>query len=61
VVAKAREEQLVIQYNMIGVEMPIKIPNVHHNMAMVGAIELCGTKAIMASAELQMLGEDDEA
>jgi hypothetical protein len=28
---------------------------------MVGAIELCGTKAIMASIELQMLGEDDDA
>jgi hypothetical protein len=41
--------------------MPIKIPDVPRNMAMVGAIELCGTKAIMASIELQMLGEDDDA
>jgi len=30
-------------------------------MAMVGTIELCGTKAIMASIKLQMSGEDDDA
>jgi hypothetical protein len=30
-------------------------------MAMVGAIELCGTEAIMASIELQMPAEDDDA
>jgi hypothetical protein len=52
VVAKAKEEQHVIQDNVIGVEVPIKIPNVPRNMAMVGTIELCGTKAIMASIKL---------
>ncbi len=41
--------------------MPLEILSVLRNMAMVGAIELCGTKAIMASVELQMLGEDDDA
>ncbi len=41
--------------------MPLEIPDVPHNMAMVGAIELCGTEAIMASAKLQMPGEDDDA
>jgi hypothetical protein len=51
----------VIQDNVIGVEVPLKIPDVPHNMAIVGAIELCGTKAIMAFAELQMRGEDDDA
>ncbi len=61
VVTEAREEQTVIQDNVIGVEVPLEIPDVPHNMAMVGAIELCGTKAIMASAELQMPGEDDDA
>ncbi len=61
VVTEAKEKQLVIQDNVIGVEVPIKIPNVPHNMAMVGTIELCGTKAIMASIKLQMLGEDDDA
>jgi hypothetical protein len=51
----------MIQDNVIGVEMPLEIPNVPHNMAMVGANELCGTKAIMAFAELQMPDEDDDA
>ncbi len=41
--------------------MPLEIPDVPHNMAMVGAIELCGTEAIMASVELQMPSEDDDA
>ncbi len=40
----------MIQDNVIGVEVPLEIPDVPHNMAMVGAIELCGTEAIMASA-----------
>jgi hypothetical protein len=61
VVTEAGEEQPMIQDNVIGVEMPLEIPDVPCNMAMVGAIELCGTKAIMASAELQMPGEDDDA
>jgi hypothetical protein len=46
---------------VIGIEVPLEIPDVPHNVAMVGAIELCGTKAIMASTELQMPGEDDDA
>ncbi len=61
VVTKAREEQLVIQDNVISVEVPLEIPYIPHNMAMVGAIELCGTHTIMASAKLQMPGEDDDA
>ncbi len=61
VVTEAGEEQIVIQDNVIDVEMPLEIPDVLHNMAMVGAIELCGTKAIMASTELQMPSEDDDA
>jgi hypothetical protein len=61
VVTEAGEKQTVIQDNVIGVEMPLEIPDVPHNVAMVGAIELCGTYAIMASAELQMPGEDDDA
>ncbi len=61
VVTKAEEEQPVIRNNVIGIKVPSEIPDVLHNMAMVGAIELCGTKAIMASVELQMLGEDDDA
>jgi hypothetical protein len=51
----------MIQDNVIGVEVRLKIPDVLRNMAMVGAIELCGIMAIMASAELQMPGEDDDA
>ncbi len=61
VVTEVGEEQTVIQDNVIGVEVPLEILDVPHNMAMVSAIELCGTEAIMASVELQMLGEDDDA
>ncbi len=61
VVIEAGEEQTMIQDNVIGIEVPLEIPDVLHNMAMVGAIELCGTEVIMASAELQMPGEDDDA
>ncbi len=51
VVVEAKEEQPMIQDNVISIEVLLKIPDVPHNMAMVGAIELCGTKAIMASIE----------
>jgi hypothetical protein len=61
VVTKAGEEQPVIQDNVIGVEASLEIPDVLRNMAMVGAIELCGIVAIMASVELQMPGEDDDS
>ncbi len=60
VVAEVQEEQPVIQDNVVGVKVPLEIPNVPRNMAMVGVIELCGTETIMASIELQMLGEDDD-
>jgi hypothetical protein len=61
VVIEVREEQHVIQDNVIGIEVPLEILDMPCNMAVVGAIELCGTKAIMASAESQMPGEDDDA
>jgi hypothetical protein len=61
VVAEVQEEQPVLQDNVIGVEVPLEILDVPRNMAMVGVIELCSTGAIMASVELQMLGEDDDA
>jgi hypothetical protein len=61
VVAEVQEEQPLIQNNVISVEVPLEIPDVPRNMAMVGVIEVCGTEAIMASVELQMLGEDDDA
>jgi len=61
VVIKAKEEQLMIQDNVISIEVRLEILDVACHMAMVGAIELCGTKAIMAFVELQMLGEDDYA
>ncbi len=61
VVTEAKEEQTVIRNNVIGIEVPLEILDVPHNMAMVGAIELCGIEVIMASAELQMSCEDDDA
>jgi hypothetical protein len=38
VVTEAGEEQTVIQDNVIGVEVPLEILDVPHNMAMVGAL-----------------------
>ncbi len=32
-VTEAKEEQPVIQDNVIGIEVPLEIPNVPHNMA----------------------------
>ncbi len=52
VVIEAGEEYPVIQDNVIRVEVPLELLDVLHNMAMVGAIKLCGIEAIMASAEL---------
>jgi len=46
VVTEAGEEQPVIQDNVIGIKVPLEIPDVARHMVMVGAIELCGTKAI---------------
>jgi hypothetical protein len=51
----------VIQGNVIGIKMLLEIPNVACHMLMVGAIDLCGTKTIMAYVELQMPSEDDDA
>ncbi len=41
--------------------MPLEILDMPCNMVVVGAIDLCGTKAIMAFAKSQMPGEDDDA
>jgi hypothetical protein len=39
VVTEAGEEQPVIQDNVIGVEVPLEIPDVPRNMAMVGVAQ----------------------
>jgi len=46
--------------NLIGVYVPLEIPEVLRNMAFVGAIELTGVDAILALEELQRLSGDDE-
>jgi len=46
---------------VIGIKVPLEILDMPCNMVVVGAIDLCGTKAIMAFAESQMPGEDDDA
>jgi hypothetical protein len=61
VVTEVGEEQLVIQGNVIGIEVLLEILDVACHMVMVGAIDLCGTKTIMAYVGLQMLSEDDDA
>ncbi len=61
VVIEVGEEQPMIQDNVIGIKVPLEILDMPCNMVVVSAIELCGTKSIMASVESQMLGEDDDA
>jgi hypothetical protein len=46
--------------NLIGVDVPLEFPEVPRNMALVGAIELTGADAILATEELQRSSGEDE-
>ncbi len=46
--------------NLIGVDVPLEILEIPRNMALVGAIELTGTYAILADEKLQRSSGDDE-
>jgi hypothetical protein len=61
VVEEQGEEPTTILDNVIGQEAPLETPEVPWNMALVGAIELSGIEALMATEELQWLGDDDES
>jgi hypothetical protein len=53
-------DEVTMLDNLIGVDVPLEIPEVPRNMALVGAIELIGTDAILAAEELQRSSSDDE-
>ncbi len=46
--------------NVIGIEVPLIIPEVLGNIALVGAIELAGTEAILAVVGLQKPFDDEK-
>jgi hypothetical protein len=53
-------DEITMLDNLIGVDVPLEIPEVPRNMALVGAIELIGADVILAVEELQRLSSDDE-
>ncbi len=53
-------DEVTMLDNLIGVDVPLEIPEVPRNMALVGAIELTGADAIIAVEELQRSSGDDE-
>jgi hypothetical protein len=53
-------DEVTMLDNIIGVDVPLEIPEVPRNMALVGAIELTGVDAILVVEEFQRSSSDDE-
>ncbi len=53
-------DEVTMLDNLIRVDVPLEIPKVRRNMALVGAIELIGANTIFAAEELQRSSSDDE-
>jgi hypothetical protein len=60
IVAENNEEISTPIDNVIGIEVPLIIPKVLSNIALVGAIELIGIEVILAVVGLQRPSDDDE-
>ncbi len=60
IVAKNSEEIITPIDNVIGIEVPLIIPKVLSNTALVGANELIGTEAVLATMGLQRPSNDEE-
>jgi hypothetical protein len=60
IIAENSEETSIPIDNVIGTEVPFIIPKVLSNTALVGAIELTRTKAILAAMGLQRPFDDEE-
>jgi hypothetical protein len=60
IVAKNSEEINTPIYDVIGTKVLLIIPKVLNNIALVGAIELIGTEAILVAMELQRPSDDEE-
>jgi hypothetical protein len=48
-------DEITILDNLIGIDVPLEIPEVPRNMALISAIELIGIDEILATEELQRL------
>jgi hypothetical protein len=53
-------DEVTMLDNLIGVDVPLEIPEVPRNMALVDVIELIGADVILAAEELQRSSGDDE-
>jgi hypothetical protein len=53
-------DEVTMVDNLIGVDVLLEFPEVPRNMALVGAIELTGADAILATEKLQRSSSDDE-
>jgi hypothetical protein len=53
-------DEVTMLDNLIGVDVPLEIPEVSRNMALIGAIELTGVDEILVVEELQRLSGADE-
>jgi hypothetical protein len=53
-------DEVTMLDNLIGVDVPLEIPEVLRNVALIGAIELIGVDEILVVEELQRLSSADE-
>jgi hypothetical protein len=60
IIVENSEEIAIPIDNVIGIEVPLIIPEVLSNITLVGAIELTGTEVILAATRLQRPSENEE-
>ncbi len=56
----SNSDEVTMLDNLIGVDVPLEIPKVPRNMALVGVIELTKVDAILTAKKLQRSSCDDE-
>jgi hypothetical protein len=60
VVGENHEDIITPSDNVIGLEVPLVIPEVPNNVALVGAIELFGANVVLAGEDLQKPTENED-
>ncbi len=59
-VGENHEDIITPSDNVIGLEVPLVIPEVPNNVALVGAIELFGANVVLAGEDLQKPTENED-
>jgi hypothetical protein len=59
-VFKGIDELVTIVDNVIGIDTLLVIPEMPHNITLMGAIALFGMDVMLASEKLQRLGDDED-